>query len=124
MLENNNFPVDESSAYSTEFRMVKYFLNTLIFQQIEIINDFFFKICRQFAFLLFFFLSESNPTVFSNKLSFILQGDSGGPLMCLVENKWVLAGVTSFGRGCAQKSELSAFTKVSNYLDWIKKNIG
>lgn len=54
----------------------------------------------------------------------VCKGDSGGPLMCLVENKWVLAGVTSFGRGCAQKSELSAFTKVSNYLDWIKKNIG
>ena len=30
------------------------------------------------------------------------QGDSGGPLQCKIGNKWHLAGITSFGSGCAK----------------------
>lgn len=45
------------------------------------------------------------------------QGDSGGPLVC--DNK--LAGLTSFGIGCARRNIPAAFTNVSNYAVWIEQ---
>ena len=36
-----------------------------------------------------------------NSINFF-QGDSGGPLQCKIGNKWHLAGITSFGSGCAK----------------------
>ena len=50
-------------------------------------------------------------------------GDSGGPLAIFDNNQWKLAGLTSFGRGCAW-NDPSVYTKVSYFAPWISSNIG
>ena len=51
------------------------------------------------------------------------QGDSGGPLICGQDGIPVLTGIVSFGEGCASAIYPGVYTKVSNYLNWIKKNM-
>ena len=46
------------------------------------------------------------------------QGDSGGPLAVLLSGTNYLAGVTSWGYGCAW-ADPGVYTKVSNYVQWI-----
>ena len=50
------------------------------------------------------------------------QGDSGGPIMRFEskERRWVLAGVTSYGKDCAHPLYAGVYTRVSAYRDWIK----
>ena len=47
-------------------------------------------------------------------------GDSGGPLYVRVDDRVQLAGVTSFGRGCALPDFYGIYTDVAAYLDWIR----
>ncbi|CAF0715471.1 unnamed protein product [Adineta steineri] len=48
------------------------------------------------------------------------QGDSGGPLLIFTSSKqWVIAGLTSFGYGCAHPLYSGVYTRIITYLDWI-----
>jgi secreted trypsin-like serine protease len=49
-----------------------------------------------------------------------LKGDSGGPLVVNIGNKWMLGGLTSFGRGC---NDGGVYTRTSNYYSWIVQKL-
>jgi len=49
-------------------------------------------------------------------------GDSGGPLM-LVNEPDVQVGIVSFGEENCPKGGPNVFTRVSNYVEWIKKTV-
>uniref|UniRef100_A0A0A9WVP2 Vitamin K-dependent protein C n=1 Tax=Lygus hesperus TaxID=30085 RepID=A0A0A9WVP2_LYGHE len=52
------------------------------------------------------------------------QGDSGGPL--LVHNggeKYEIVGIVSWGVGCGRPGYPGVYTRVTSYLNWVKKNI-
>ncbi|KAM4694369.1 LOW QUALITY PROTEIN: venom prothrombin activator porpharin-D-like [Discoglossus pictus] len=50
-------------------------------------------------------------------------GDSGGPFAIAYRNTWYLLGVVSWGEGCAAEGKYGVYTRVSNYIQWIKDTI-
>jgi secreted trypsin-like serine protease len=59
-----------------------------------------------------------------------VEGDSGGPLFIKIGNQWVLAGVLSGGADApiedfedSSYGDISIFTRVSSYIDWINSVI-
>ncbi len=49
-------------------------------------------------------------------------GDSGGPLMAFVNDRWVLAGITSSGHECALPGYPGIYTRVSAFISFIDAN--
>ncbi|NXH65793.1 FA7 factor, partial [Hydrobates tethys] len=49
------------------------------------------------------------------------KGDSGGPFTVPYHNTWFLLGIVSWGEGCAEKGKYGVYTRVSNYIPWIKE---
>jgi secreted trypsin-like serine protease len=47
------------------------------------------------------------------------QGDSGGPIM-VKDTTLKLAGLVSWGDGCGRPYKFGVYTRVANYLDWIR----
>lgn len=53
------------------------------------------------------------------------QGDSGGPLVArLNDQRSVLIGIVSFGRGCARADAPGVYTSAPAHLSWIRSVIG
>ncbi|XP_040066288.1 trypsin-like [Ixodes scapularis] len=47
-------------------------------------------------------------------------GDSGGPFQCKrKDGNWALAGLVSFGSGCAHRDYPDVYTRVTEFLSWI-----
>ena len=51
------------------------------------------------------------------------QGDSGGPFVCNDGGKAVIAGVVSWGNGCAWASHPGVYARTTYVLDWIKSQM-
>lgn len=51
------------------------------------------------------------------------KGDSGGPFVVAYRGTWYLMGIVSWGEGCGEAGKYGAFTRVSNYIPWIKEVI-
>ncbi len=53
------------------------------------------------------------------------QGDSGGPLMVRspLDTGWSVAGIVSFGQGCAQPNFFGIYTSVSSFRDFVLSHI-
>ncbi|XP_055949985.1 mannan-binding lectin serine protease 1-like isoform X1 [Argiope bruennichi] len=47
-------------------------------------------------------------------------GDSGGPFLMPHRERWYLVGIVSWGEGCGKANKYGFYTRIPNYLPWIK----
>lgn len=61
----------------------------------------------------------------TNKKYPFFQGDSGGPLQLPREEdgNMEIIGLVSWGRGCARPNLPGIYTKITNYLPWLKETL-
>ena len=53
------------------------------------------------------------------------RGDSGGPLAVMKDDgRWYLAGITSWGTGCARPQYPGVYTEMSWFVDWVFDSTG
>jgi secreted trypsin-like serine protease len=52
------------------------------------------------------------------------QGDSGGPATTAASNDRRLAGIVSWGEGCAAPLKFGVYTRVARFSDWVKEKTG
>ncbi|XP_056112664.1 coagulation factor IX [Rhinichthys klamathensis goyatoka] len=50
-------------------------------------------------------------------------GDSGGPFVVNYRGTWFLAGVVSWGERCAAEGKYGVYTRLGNYLSWIREEM-
>ncbi|XP_061601620.1 hyaluronan-binding protein 2-like [Cololabis saira] len=51
------------------------------------------------------------------------QGDSGGPLTCKQDTNRVVYGLVSWGDQCGQKNKPGVYTRVTEFLGWIRSKM-
>lgn len=51
------------------------------------------------------------------------KGDSGGPHATKYKNTWFLTGIVSWGKGCAVEGSYGVYTRVSRYINWLKRHM-
>ena len=51
------------------------------------------------------------------------KGDSGGPLVQKKGGKWYLTGIISWGTGCAREGKYGFYTKVINFIAWMRETM-
>uniref|UniRef100_UPI003AB0C37E coagulation factor X n=1 Tax=Centroberyx gerrardi TaxID=166262 RepID=UPI003AB0C37E len=50
-------------------------------------------------------------------------GDSGGPFVVNYRGTWFLTGVVSWGEKCAAKGKYGVYTRLGNFLGWIRDTV-
>uniref|UniRef100_A0A3P8VR06 Vitamin K-dependent protein C n=1 Tax=Cynoglossus semilaevis TaxID=244447 RepID=A0A3P8VR06_CYNSE len=50
-------------------------------------------------------------------------GDSGGPFVVNYRDTWFLTGVISWGEGCAAHGKFGVYTRLGNFLTWVRETM-
>lgn len=78
--------------------------------------------CQVSSFLYHFSTTQASKLIGFSRLA---KGDSGGPLQVKGDDgKWFLAGIISWGIGCAERNLPGVCTRISRFKLWIQSTMG